>query len=113
MGLFVSALFTNADRAMTVAPILLMPQILFSGLLFKLEGATEAISWFALCRWSMECFGTTANLNDLPHPNANDERFFTYEAAHFWGVCAILVGFTIGFLLLARLALRRLNNKDG
>ena len=41
------------------------------------------------------------------------ERFFTYEAAHFWGVCAILVGFTIGFLLLARLALRRLNNKDG
>ncbi len=35
MGLFVSSLFTNADRAMTVAPILLMPQILFSGLIFK------------------------------------------------------------------------------
>ena len=121
MGLFVSALFTNADRAMTVAPILLMPQILFSGLLFKLEGITEAISWFALCRWSMECFGTTADLNALPrrlelegYPiKVDPEDFFTHEASHFWGVCAILIGFTVGFLLLARLALRRLDDKDG
>lgn len=29
IGLFVSALFSNADRALTIAPILLMPQILF------------------------------------------------------------------------------------
>ena len=65
MGLFVSSLFTNADRAMTVAPILLMPQILFSGLIFKLSGVTEIISWFAVCRWSMEGYGTTANLNKL------------------------------------------------
>ena len=61
MGLFVSSLFNNPDRAMTVAPILLMPQILFSGLIFKLEGVTKIISWFATCRWSMEGYGTTAD----------------------------------------------------
>ena len=49
MGLFVSALFKNQDRAMTVAPILLLPQILFSGRLFKLEGITKIISWAAIC----------------------------------------------------------------
>ncbi len=120
MGLFVSALFTNADRAMTVAPLLLMPQILFSGLLFKLEGITEAISWFALCRWSMEGFGTTADLNALslrlalegiPLPERELEAFFEYTPEHFWKVCGILLGFTIGFLLLARLALCKLKNE--
>ncbi len=110
MGLFVSSLFTNADRAMTVAPLLLMPQILFSGLLFELEGATEAISWFAVCRWSMEGYGTTADLNSLPpfHP---DEDFFLQTPEHFWRACLILLAFTAGFLLLSRLVLSRLKDE--
>ena len=77
MGLFVSSLFSNADRAMTVAPILLMPQILFSGLIFKLSGITEIISWFAVCRWSMEGYGTTANLNELPLKAQLDQDLLT------------------------------------
>lgn len=116
MGLFVSSLFHNADRAMTLAPILLMPQILFSGLIFKLNGATEYISWFAVCRWSMEAFGTTANLNALelkqqaeglaiPHPA---EDFFTYTAEHLMDSWIILGVFIIAFLFLSRLALRNM-----
>ncbi len=77
MGLFVSSLFSNADRAMTVAPILLMPQILFSGLIFKLDGITEIISWFAVCRWSMEGYGTSANLNKLPLKAQLDQDLLT------------------------------------
>jgi ABC-type multidrug transport system ATPase subunit/ABC-type transport system involved in multi-copper enzyme maturation permease subunit len=64
-GIFVSSLFKNADRAMTVAPLLLMPQLLFSGMIFELSGVPRLISNFAVCRWSMEAYGTTANLNDL------------------------------------------------
>lgn len=121
MGLFVSALFSNADRAMTVAPILLMPQILFSGLLFKLEGVTEAISWFTICRWSMEGYGTTADLNHLqlrlqlegfPNLEHEAENFFEHTPEHFRRICVILVGFTIAFLLLARIALSRLKKED-
>lgn len=120
MGLFVSSLFSNADRAMTVAPLLLMPQILFSGLLFVLKGATKAISWFAVCRWSMEGFGTTANLNDLPRKLEQEgimlpreaEDFFTFTDQHFLTDCAILLLFTVGFLVLARVVLNRLK-KDG
>ena len=113
MGLFVSSLFTNADRAMTVAPILLMPQILFSGLIFKLDGATELISWFAVCRWSMEGYGTTANLNDLqlkmqqegimiPH---EAEAFFDFTTGHMMKAWAILILFVVIFLVLARFVL--------
>lgn len=113
MGLFVSSLFTNADRAMTVAPILLMPQILFSGLIFKLDGATELISWLAVCRWSMEGYGTTANLNQLqlklqqegiviPH---EAESFYEFTNAHMIEAWAILFLFVIIFLVLARIVL--------
>ena len=65
MGILVSALFTNADRVMTIAPILLMPQILFSGMLFVLDGISKKISYFINCRWAMEAFGSIINLGKL------------------------------------------------
>lgn len=113
MGLFVSSLFNNADRAMTVAPLLLMPQILFSGLIFQLEGAVEAVSWLAVCRWSMEGYGTTANLNELPLKLQQEglqlvhqaEDFFSYQKSHLLTDWGILVLFILAFLLLARLKL--------
>ena len=116
MGLFVSSLFTNADRAMTVAPILLMPQILFSGLIFDLEGATEFISWLAICRWSMEGYGTTANLNEMPLRLQQQgiqiaheaESFFEFTTAHLLISWGILVIFTLAFLVLARIVLSKI-----
>ena len=121
MGLFVSALFNNPDRAMTVAPLMLMPQMLFSGLLFKLSGATEKISLLATCRWSMEGLGTTADLNALemklqqkgiqiPH---DAEAFFEYTADHMTSVWLILAGSAVCFLVLACLALRKLKQSEG
>ena len=120
MGLFVSSLFTNADRAMTVAPILLMPQILFSGLIFKLSGITETISWFAVCRWSMEGYGTTANLNDLPLKLQQEgirvphesESFFDFTLSHLLGSWGILIIFTVVFLILARLVLSKIKKDN-
>lgn len=119
MGLFVSSLFTNADRAMTVAPILLMPQILFSGLIFKLSGATEIISWVAVCRWSMEGYGTTANLNDLPLRLQQEgimipheaEAFFEYTTSHFLTSWGILVLYTVVFLLFAMIVLSKIGKE--
>lgn len=120
MGLLVSSLFSNADRAMTVAPILLMPQILFSGLIFKLDGITECISWFAVCRWSMEGYGTTANLNGLPLKLQQQgvmipheaEDFFEYSTGHLLYSWAILILFTIVFLALARLVIGRIGKES-
>ncbi len=119
MGLFVSSLFTNADRAMTVAPILLMPQILFSGLIFKLSGATETISWLAVCRWSMEGYGTTANLNELPLKLQQEgvqipheaESFFEFTSSHLLSSWGILVIYTVVFLILARIVLSKIGKE--
>lgn len=119
MGLFVSSLFSNADRAMTVAPILLMPQILFSGLIFKLEGAAQAISWLAVCRWSMEGYGTTANLNNLPLKLQQEginipheaESFYDFASENLVSAWCILGLFIIIFLILARIVLTKLRKE--
>ena len=119
MGLFVSSLFTNADRAMTVAPILLMPQILFSGLIFKLSGATETISWLAVCRWSMEGYGTTANLNELPLKLQQEgilipheaESFFEATTSHLLSSWLILIVYVVAFLVLARIVLAKIGKE--
>lgn len=119
-GLFVSALFNNADRAMTLAPILLMPQILFSGLAFELKNGTKIISNFAICRWSMEGFGTTSNLNAIKTRieqtgvdiGRKMEDFYTYTQGHLLLDWCILLLFTVIFLVLARVALSRIE-KEG
>ena len=116
IGLFVSALFSNADRALTIAPILLMPQILFSGLIFKLDGATEYISWAAVSRWSVEGYGTTANLNDLPLRLQQQgvsipheaEVFFEFTAEHLFHSWGILALYVLLCFILARIALAKI-----
>ena len=118
MGLFVSSLFKNTDRAMTVAPLLLMPQLLFSGLIFELSGATEAISFFAVCRWSMEGYGTTANLNSLDTITKEGlrvvnefEAFFEFNAGHQLRTWFILLVFAALFAALAALVLRGISKE--
>ena len=99
---------------MTVAPILLMPQILFSGLIFKLDGLTELISIAAACRWCMEGYGTTANLNALPTKmeqagfpiEREAEDFFSNTPAHLLQSWIILLISAVVIGIFARIALR-------
>lgn len=121
-GLFVSSLFTNTDRAMTVVPLLLIPQILFSGILFALEGVTEKISYFIVSRWAMEGFGSTANINGmkmvLEVAGITEEYdvvasdFFTVSQGHMLKVWGIMLAFTVAFGLLSFLVLRRLKKNS-
>ena len=66
LGLLISALASTPDKAMSIVPLALVPQILFAGMIFKLEGATTVASWLTASRWSMDALGSLAALNDLP-----------------------------------------------
>ena len=104
-----------------MAPILLMPQILFSGMMFSLAGATKIISWFATCRWSMEAYGTTANLNDLQLSLQQKglplqhlpEDCFEFTSEHIlmnWGLLILMV---VVYLIIARLVLSSVGKENG
>lgn len=117
LGIFVSSIFKNSDRAMTVAPILLMPQILFSGLVFKLEGFSQKISVLATCRWSMEGYGTIANLNkldlrlqkDIPTLVHEAESFFSYTKIHLCRSWLVLSFFVFLFAIFSVVSLRNID----
>lgn len=69
LGLLVSALVSNVSQANSSLPLLLLPQITFSGVLFKLEGIANQISWLMLSRWSIGAYSSVLNLNEMiPRP---------------------------------------------
>ncbi len=72
LGILVSSISKNNDKAMTVAPFLLIIQLLFSGILFELTDVTKVISHFTISKWSVSALGSTGNLNNLNVINVMD-----------------------------------------
>jgi ABC-type transport system involved in multi-copper enzyme maturation permease subunit len=105
MGLAISSASSTPDRAISVVPLALIPQILFAGVIFSLgDGLTiqRLLSWFTISRWAMDAYGTTVNLNDLPfQPGmlrvAQDE--YTFTATHLlsrWLILLAYMGVCLG-----------------
>lgn len=63
MGLMISALASNTDKATSIVPIILVPQIILAGLIFPLTGPGQALSYVTVSRWSIDSLGTTSDLN--------------------------------------------------
>lgn len=72
MGLLLSSITKSADRAMSIAPFVLIIQLIFSGILFELTGATDKISYVTFSRWAMESIGSTCDLNELEPPGQEE-----------------------------------------
>lgn len=62
MGLLASAVFKNP---MLVAPLLVLLQIVFSGIVFNLGGVAAKLSYLISCKWSLDGLGAISQLNDL------------------------------------------------
>jgi ABC transport system ATP-binding/permease protein len=91
LGLLVSTAVGNSTQANGALPLLLLPQIIFSGVLFKLEGVGAFISSLMLSRWAIGAYGTIVNVNallpkELQNDNLNDLPFPTGIAyKQTWG----------------------------
>lgn len=66
LGLLISSIVKKQELASQLAPYILIVQLLFSGVLFKMEGGAEVISVLMISRWGMEALGSISDLNDLP-----------------------------------------------
>ena len=74
LGLIISALCATSDQAISMVPLALVPQILFTGLVFRLEpdSLPEAISRIMISRWAVDALGTSVNINRFCHlPNGS------------------------------------------
>lgn len=118
IGLIVSAFMKNADRAMAVAPFLLIIQLLFSGILFSLKGMSKRISVLTVSRWSVESLGNIARLNKLPlrmqeeFPSIEHEAeaIFKHTKAHLGQTWMIMIVMTLVCAVVSTFVLRSLKN---
>lgn len=114
LGLCISCIVKNEQLASQLSPYILILQLLFSGVLFAMEGAASNISALMLSRWGMEALGSISNLNDLPLriqkefpmiPHQTDDAFlFTDE--HLKMVWLILFIFVVAPVIVGNIALR-------
>ncbi len=65
LGLMISAIVKNGSQANSTLPLLLIPQIIFSGVLFKMEDLASKVSWLMLSRWSIAAYGALVNINAM------------------------------------------------
>jgi ABC-type multidrug transport system ATPase subunit len=123
LGLVISAASNSGDRAISVVPLALIPQILFAGLIFTIEGAATPLSWLTISRWSMDALGTSIDLNSLCNlPNIDDtggvppgctpgflesEAAFTHTAGQLLGRWAALAIYALVSLGITAWLLRR------
>ena len=65
IGLTISAVVPNSDRALSFVPIVLVPQIIFSNVLFSLDNPPilQYIGGIFPARWAMAAMGSTVGLH--------------------------------------------------
>src|SRR5260370_2011580 len=63
VGLLISSLVLHNDRAMSMIPIILIPQVIFAGTIFPLKsGFMEVLGMFFAVRWAMAALGSSMGL---------------------------------------------------
>lgn len=101
MGLLVSALVPSSDRAVSIVPVLLIPQIIFANVIFELKGtAGNWISVILPSRWAMQAAGSIGRLQD--RFTDHSEPFYSRDVLHlvaFWAALAVLTLFFLGLTL--------------
>lgn len=123
LGLVISAASASGDRAISIVPLALIPQILFAGLIFTIEGLATPLSWLTISRWSMDALGTSVDLNALCNlPNTDDrgsvppgctpgflesEAAFSHSVEHLLSRWAALAVYMLICLAITAWLLRR------
>jgi ABC-type multidrug transport system permease subunit len=65
LGLMLSAFVRNATAANSALPLVMIPQIIFSGVLFDLKGIADWISNGMPSRWSVAAYAALVNVNKM------------------------------------------------
>lgn len=74
-ALMVSSVVRNSQQASSIAPLLLIPQLVFGGVLFILKDGSKVIYPFVTSRWSMRGIGAISKITNLiPGGNSAAEQ---------------------------------------
>ncbi|MDO4622904.1 MAG: ABC transporter permease [Eubacteriales bacterium] len=104
LGLLISSVVKDENTAMTVMPFALIIQLIMSGMVFELEGASEIISYFTISRWGLNAICASADVNHMTL-FANDAYQATVGNLLFlWGILFVFAA-VYGIVAVAALHL--------
>jgi ABC-type multidrug transport system ATPase subunit/pSer/pThr/pTyr-binding forkhead associated (FHA) protein len=114
MGLTISALVPNSDQAMSFIPVVLIPQVVFSGAIFPLKQLyLQVLSVVFVARWAMAAVGSSVHLDSIVL--GGDRLFGTcaacvtyrHESQYLLTMWGILVAMILAFTLLTGYLIKR------
>jgi ABC transport system ATP-binding/permease protein len=108
IGLSISALVTNSDRALPVLVVVIMAQLLLSGGLFPLHGRAglEQLAWLSPARWGFGAGASLAGFGALP--SSNSDPLWKHTTGTFVFDIAMLLVITVAYIAGAALLVRRI-----
>lgn len=69
LSLMVSALVKTENEANSILPLIMIPQIILSGVLFEMTGLAAKLGWLTISRWSIGAYGILVNVNAMVPEN--------------------------------------------
>ena len=109
LGLGVSAIAATPDKATSLIPLVLVPQVVFSGIMFALDGARAAIAKVVPAHAAVTAMSATADTNALKTPLnlVPPEPAYAPEPRIVLAAWGLLLAQALGFTLIAWWTLRR------
>jgi ABC transport system ATP-binding/permease protein len=103
LGLLVSAIVKNSSQANSTLPLILLPQIIFSGVLFDLkDDFGKMASWLTISRWSIGAYGSFVDVNKMvpSGPNGQPLPNLPFSGSDVYKATTDNVNLNLGILLL-------------
>ena len=123
LGLLISTVVSSSDKAMSVVPLALIPQLVFALALMPLPAALASVSYLTGARWGMEALGSIAHLLEprdmttciIPGDPFSCELYATVNydpsTGHVLAVWGVLGLYTATCLALTAWSLRRVDRR--
>ncbi len=119
LGLLISTLVSNSDKAMSVVPLALIPQLVFALALMPLPKVIAPLSYLTGARWGMEALGSIAHIVeprdmttcDIPGLILTCEPYWTVNydpsVGHIVMTWGVLLLYTVVCMMLTAWSLKR------
>ncbi len=110
LGLCVSAIARTPDKATSLIPLVLVPQVVFAGIMFVLQGVTQVMSNVVASRAAVDAMSATVDTNRLSLPMmlpVPDELQYAHTSTILFTAWGWLIGQAIVFSVIAWWTLHR------
>lgn len=110
LGIVISCIVKTTTTAMTVMPFVLIIQLVLSGVLFPLEGATEKVASLTISKWGMKAMGAATDIESMgPVDYLLNKSGYPHKTSEVTGALGTLILFAVLYLIIGGIFLKRVD----